>query len=165
MASLAEIRKQSIINWQRITSTAIHFKLGADPISFGSSIWFAQHDLDSGGMVEFQTDSDFVSSSIPYPQAFIHWKGFSQLVFCKSEPHSIVVIDIGRCCGIVFDTTTREYGEMFPIPSGCTDTQSYVVIGDFLHIFHATMDCKYTICSLTDGSSKTLHGDYCDKMG
>ena len=79
---------------------------------------------------------------------------------CKYKDDSIVVIDGRRSCGIVFNTKTREFSDIFSFQGEFGHYSSCVTVGDYVHVFHGNGTGEYTVYSLTDKSSQIFKDDY-----
>lgn len=133
------------------------------PITVRSSIWIESGD----GLVEFHSDSDTISPKMCYPISFTKERSAKSqpLIACKFKDESIVVIDGDRGIGIMFDTETRKYSDIFLFQGHFGGDSSCVVIKDCLHIFHGNDHGDYTIYSLADKSSYTFQDHFCAKAG
>ena len=156
----------------------------------GQSIWFAQNTTSSRGMVEYYPGSGPANSApiIKYPANFekmnertfqTKHSGLSHMIANKYKAGSVVIVDPQEGSGIVFDTTTREYSDMFSFQArnakppktrfhdvGLSNrsgtlrfrgSSSCVAIGDYIHIFNGSYPFgSYTICSLKDNTSRNF---------
>ena len=127
----------------------------AAPICLGSSIW-----VDSKGLVEFHSDSGTVSPKVRYPTLFTEKQWSGSVITCKYKDDSIVVIDGPRSFGIVFNTKTRKFSDIFSFHGGFGHYSSCVTVGDYVHIFHGNGTGDYTVCSLTDKSCRIFQDHY-----
>ena len=145
--------------WQKKSTGALpNAAVTAAPICFGSSIW-----IDADGLVEFHLDSDTSSAKIHYPTAFMEEQWNGSVITCKYKDDSIVVIDGPRSFGIVFNTKTRTYSDIFSFQGEFGCYSSCVAIGDYIHIFHGNGTGDYTIYSLIDKSSQIFKDDHITK--
>ena len=127
------------------------------PILIGSSFWIVSKTGPlSGGtypryFIEYNIDSDSIVSTIPYPRFFENTR-------CKSCAYNEDSVVLFNECGIVvFDTNTRSFGELTPLPN-TRDDASCVVIGNDIHIINAFLnhEGRYLIYSVTDRTVNTF---------
>ena len=155
--------------WQAQTSTQEHMQLfsqnpSSPPIIIGTSVWFAQKIFDSSGMVEYHPKSGTTSPIIPYPAKFDHSAlGTTRTISCKYKEHSIAVLSPASGCGIIFDTKTRKYSEVFSFTGRFDYDASCVTIGNSIHIFHGSRTGDYTIYSMKNKTTQTVCSHYCSE--
>ena len=83
------------------------------PISIGSSLWITQGPARS--MVEFLPDSNSFGPDIEYPEEFKNQHMYAGTLSCKYKDDSIIVVLLGPSdyFGVVFDTKTRQFSDVF----------------------------------------------------
>ena len=141
-----------------------------EAIGVGSSIWLAHNMLSTGGMLEYHPDSDTVEPLIPYPPGD---NRLNEIQLCKYKDSSIIIIQHESGRGLQFNTQTHEFSDMFQFGQIFLVTPSCIVIGDYLHIFHAVTEGNgkvlyngnYTIYSMTNKTSTHSEGHCLDQQG
>ena len=118
------------------------------------------------GIIEYDPESDSTSPAIPYPEAFYKTHVFVRsVILCKYRRNSIIIIHRLNGCGIVFNTKTRTFSDIFSVNPKSERFEwisCCVVIGDYVHVFH-----KYRsdpiIISLTDKALQNVRRYYLNK--
>ena len=150
-----------VSKWQKLSTGRLpNAAATVAPICIGSSIW-----VDADGLVEFHSDSHTVSSKYRYPTPFIKEGWYGSVITCKYKGDSIVVIDGLRCIGIVFNTKTRKFSDIFSFQNEFGCYSSCVAIGDYIHIFHGNGTGNDVVYSLTDKSSRIIKDKHVAKTG
>ena len=134
------------------------------PISIGSSLWIALRS--DRGLVEFLPDSNSFGPDIEYPEEFKNQHLYAKTISCKYKAESIIVIiPIGHF-GVVFDTKTRQFSDVFRWESKEESESggwlSCIAIGDYLHIDTVGVSGKgydigdYIIYSMIDKTTRKI---------
>ena len=140
------------------------------PVTVGSKIWFTESThhgtQDLKGIIEYDPDSDSTSPAIPYPETFYKSPLFLRsVILCKYRRNSIIIIHRLNGCGIVFNTETQTFSDIFsvnPKSERLGWISCCVVIGDYMHVFHKNSGDPI-IASLTDKALQNVRRPYPNK--